>query len=193
MKKLLLGAFLILSTISMSEMTKQQEAELDKLTEIFYPETNMVFDRRDFKKLQTAAYDRIVEDREESTMSQDVFNEIWEKAEKKFPGDFIQQEKEIKKISDGYRTAGEIKAEEDAREAQRQAELKEALDKAAQEDILEIKDEKNLVPQEVMEKIIANAEAEYPNDHVAQREDIENKVKAYEDMLQYFDLNSPKK
>ena len=191
MKKLLLGAFLVLSTISMSEMTKQQEAELNKLTEIFYPDATMSFDRRDFKKLQTAAYDRIIESREDSTneISEDVFNEIWEKAEKQFPGDYIQQEKEIKKVFSGYMVADAVRAEEKLKEA----EEKEAENKVAKEDILEIKKEEHLVPQDVMTKIIENAEAEHPNDHVAQREDIENKIKAYEDMLQYFDLNSPKK
>lgn len=191
MKKLLLGAFLVLSTISMSEMTKQQEAELNKLTEIFYPDATMSFDRRDFKKLQTAAYDRIIESREDSTsgVSTDVFNEIWEKTEKQFPGDYIQQEKEIKKVFSGYMVADAVRAEEKLKEA----EEKEAENKVAKEDILEIKKEEHLVPQDVMTKIIENAEAEHPNDHVAQREDIENKIKAYEDMLQYFDLNSPKK
>lgn len=191
MKKLLLGAFLVLSTISMSEMTKQQEAELNKLTEIFYPDATMSFDRRDFKKLQTAAYDRIVESREDSTngVSEDIFNEIWEKAEKQFPGDYIQQEKEIKKVFSGYMVADAVRAEEKLKEAEEKA----AENKVAKEDILEIKKEEHLVPQDVMTKIIENAEAEHPNDHVAQREDIENKIKAYEDMLQYFDLNSPKK
>lgn len=191
MKKLLLGAFLVLSTISMSEMTNQQEAELNKLTEIFYPDATMSFDRRDFKKLQTAAYDRIIESRGDSKngVSEDVFDDIWEKTQGQFPGDFIQQEKEIKKVFSGYMVADAVRAEEKLKEAEEKA----AENKIAEEDILEIKKEEHLVPQDVMTKIIENAETEHPNDPVAQREDIENKIKAYEDMLQYFDLNSPKK
>ncbi len=191
MKKTLLGAFLLLSAVTMAEMTPKQEAELDKLTKIFYPDTDMRADRRDFKKLQRDAYDNIIEMRGESQngMSEEAFNEIWGDVERRFPGDFIQQKREIDKAFVGYRAADTIRAEEKRKEA----EVKKVLNAEAKEDILEIKSEEHLVPKEVMDKIVTDAEAAHPEDHVAQREEIENKIKAYEDMLQYFDLNSPKK
>lgn len=68
-----------------------------------------------------------------------------------------------------------------------------ALNEEALEDILEIKEEEHMIPKDIMDKIIREAEEEYPNDHVSQKEEIDNKIKAYEDMLQYFNLESPKK
>jgi len=191
MKKAVLGAFLLLSAVSMADMTPRQEAELDKLTKIFYPDNNMRADRRDFKKLQTDSYNNIIDMREGSQngMSEETFNEIWEDVEKRFPGDFIQQKREIDKAFVGYRAADTIRAEE----KKKKAEVRKVLNEEAKEDILEIKSEEHVVPQEVMAKIIADAEATHPTDHVAQKQEIENKIKAYEDMLQYFDLNSPKK
>ncbi len=191
MKKTLLGAFLLLSAVAMAEMTPKQEAELDKLTKIFYPDTDMRADRRDFKKLQTDAYNNIVEMRGEAQngMSEEAFNEIWAEVDRRFPGDFIQQKREIDKAFVGYRAADAIRAEEKKKEA----EVRKVLNEEAKGDILEIKSEEHMVPKEVMDRIIADAEAAHPEDHVAQREEIENKIKAYEDMLQYFDLSSPKK
>ncbi len=191
MKKTLLGAFLLLSAVTMAEMTPKQEAELDKLTKIFYPDTDMRADRRAFKDLQRDAYNNIVEMRGEAQngMSEEAFNEIWAEVERRFPGDFIQQKREIDKAFVGYRAADAIRAEEKKKEA----EVKKVLNAEAKEDILEIKSEEHMVPKEVMDRIIADAEAAHPEDHVAQREEIENKIKAYEDMLQYFDLSSPKK
>ena len=172
-------------------MTEKQDAELTKLTKIFYPETSMRADRKNFKKIQTAAYDSIIEMRGKSQngMSEEVFNEIWEDAAKKFPGDFLAQKKDIEKAFVGYRAADTIRVKEEKKEAEKKA----VLNKEAEEDILDIKEEKHLVPQDVVEKIMTDAKVNNPNDHVAQKEEIENKIKAYEDMSQYFNLESPKK
>lgn len=190
MKKLLLGALLLLSAVTMADMTPRQEAELDKLTEIFYPDTNMRADRRDFKRLQTDSYNDIVEMRDSGAVgiSSEAFNNMWEEIDGNFPGDFIQQKREINKALVGYKTANEIRNQE----AEKEAEVRRALNKEAAEDIIEIKEEQHLVPQEIMEKIITEAETAHPDDHIAQKEEIENKIKAYEDMMQYFDLKSPR-
>ena|GEM_PF-5040268 len=191
MKKGIIGLLLLVSAVSFSEMTTDQKYELDKLTKIFYPDNNMRADRSNFERIQTNAYNEIMDMREDlgDQIIAEEFDKIWAGEQRKFPGDFIQQKKELIKALDGYKMAEKVNLE---REEKKLEQLK-ALNEEALEDILEIKEEENMVPKDIMDKIIREAEEEYPNDHVSQREEIDNKIKAYEDMLQYFDLESPKK
>jgi len=190
-KKGIIGLLLLVSAVSFSEMTTDQKYELDKLTKIFYPDNNMRADRSNFERIQTNAYNEIMDMREDlgDQIIAEEFDKIWAGEQRKFPGDFIQQKKELIKALDGYKMAEKVNLE---REEKKLEQLK-ALNEEALEDILEIKEEENMVPKDIMDKIIREAEEEYPNDHVSQREEIDNKIKAYEDMLQYFDLESPKK
>ena len=191
MKKGIIGLLLLVSAVSFSEMTTDQKYELDKLTKIFYPDNNMRADRSNFERIQTNAYNEIMDMREDlgDQIIAEEFDKIWAGEQRKFPGDFIQQKKELIKALDGYKMAEKVNLE---REEKKLEQLK-ALNEEALEDILEIKEEENMVPKDIMDKIIREAEKEYPNDHVSQKEEIDNKIKAYEDMLQYFDLESPKK
>lgn len=191
MKKGIIGLLLLVSAVSFSEMTTDQQYELDKLTKIFYPDNNMRADRSNFQRIQTNAYDEIIEMREDlgDQIIAEEFDKIWAGEQRKFPGDFIQQKKGLIKALDGYKMAEKVNLE---REEKKLEKLK-ALNEEALEDILEIKEEEHMVPKEIMDKIIREAEEEYPNDHVSQKEEIDNKIKAYEDMLQYFNLESPKK
>ena len=191
MKKGIIGLLLLVSAVSFSEMTTDQKYELDKLTKIFYPDNNMRADRSNFERIQTNAYNEIMDMREDlgDQIIAEEFDKIWAGEQRKFPGDFIQQKKELIKALDGYKMAEKVNLE---REEKKLEQLK-ALNEEALEDILEIKEEENMVPKDIMDKIIREAEEEFPNDHVSQKEEIDNKIKAYEDMLQYFDLESPKK
>lgn len=65
MKKGIIGLLLLVSAVSFSEMTTDQQYELDKLTKIFYPDNNMRADRSNFQRIQTNAYDEIIEMRED--------------------------------------------------------------------------------------------------------------------------------
>ncbi len=206
MKKIILASLIVLSTLTFgemtkeekkeykkvqAEMTKEQKKQLDKLTTIFYPDADMMTDRIQFKKIETKAFEEIIRLRDENVygIPAEIFNELWAEQEKQFPGDFIQQKKELAKVFTGYKASNVVR---EAKEKQA-AEEKKVKDEAAKKEIQKIETEDQSIPKEIMDQIIGDAKVMYPNDHIAQKKEIENRMKAYEDMMKYFDLKSPKK